>query len=477
MTCYLLSDARPQSRLRGGTVNRFIVFFLLLISWPATAAVEVECHWTAVDASKTRLLLDLSAAAAHRIFTLDQPDRVVIDIADAQLRGSLPAARTDDPLLIGVRAGVRFNQELRIVLDLKHPVRVKSFAANGSGHTPSRLIIELTPHTPASGLQPVGNQKPAPTAWSGQGRTAIIAIDAGHGGEDPGAIGPGSTREKDVTLAIARKLAQLIERKPGLRAVMIRDGDYYVGLRERALLARERKADLFVSIHADAYENPEAQGSSVYVLSEGAASSETASRLAEHENGADRHSAGVDIVASDAVLASVLHELTQTVTEEHSTEAAGSILRYLKRVGAVHQGSVQRAGFVVLKSPDVPSLLVETAFISNAEEERRLRNPAHQQRLAQAILSGIEGYLSKHPPQGLRAASVNDRRERASNPLRSASRQRTTELREYVISQGDTLSDIAKRHRVSIHSLRAENGLGESDMIRVGQVIAIPTDS
>ena len=467
-------------------MNRLIVLFLLLISFSVVAsAVEVECHWSPADSGKTQLLLDVEAPAPHRIFTLDQPDRVVIDIAGARLRGELPAARTDDLVLIGVRAGIRPNQDLRIVLDLKRSVRVKSFAVKAGGGHAQRLIVELIPKSfvplDSGGLQPVSSRGPSPAVWSSRRRAAIVAIDAGHGGEDPGALGPNGTREKDATLSIARKLARLIEREPEMRALMIRDGDYYIGLSERALIARERKADLLVSIHADAYSNPDAQGSSVYVLSHGAASSESAGWLAERENKADLIS-GVDPTASDSLLATVLLEMTHNATMEHSTEAASSILRQLRQVGTVHKGDVQHAGFVVLKSPDVPSLLVETAFISNADEERRLKSQTHQQRLAEAIMAGIKGYFAKYPPQGLLSASADEDIERSGSgvagaSLRSASRTRAAGLREYVISQGDTLSAIAKRHRVSLSSLRAENGLGDTDVIRVGQVIAIPTDS
>ena len=463
-------------------MNRLIVFFLLLIALPVAAvAVEVDCHWNSGSSGRTQLLLDITAPAAHRIFTLDQPDRVVIDIAGARLRGDLPAARTDDPMLIGVRAGVRPNGDLRIVLDLKRSVRVKSFAAKAD-ERPPRLVVELLPKSPQTdGFRTVSNQTPAPALRSSRGRAAIVAIDAGHGGEDPGAIGPNGTREKDVTLAIARKLERLIERESGMRAVMIRDGDYYVGLRERIQLAREHKADLFVSIHADAYDNPDARGSSVYILSHGAASSKTAGSLARRENSVDRAS-GADLTESDDLLTSVLLDMTRSATMEHSQTAAASVLRYLKQVGAVHKGDVQRAGFLVLKSPDIPSLLVEAAFISNTHEERLLASNAHQQRLAQAIMEGVKGYFTKHPPQGLLLAEDEQEPDRSGPrsvlPLRSASRVRAGGgTREYVISHGDTLSGIAKRHRVSLSSLRDENGLGETDMIRVGQVIAIPTDS
>ncbi|QGU33221.1 N-acetylmuramoyl-L-alanine amidase [Thermochromatium tepidum] len=462
-------------------MNRLIVLFMLLIALPAASvAVEVDCQWNPPSSSKTRLLFNLTAPAAHRIFTLDQPDRVVIDIAGAQMRSDLPAARTDDPLLIGVRAGVRPNGDLRVVLDLKQQVRVKSFT-DRTGADRYQLIVELLPKSLGGGkLQPVSNQAPVQPLWLSRGRTAIVAIDAGHGGEDPGAIGPNGTREKDVTLAIAHRLKRLIERESGIRAIMIRDDDRYVGLRERTLIAREHKADLFVSIHADAYENPDAQGSSVYILSHGAASSEAAGWLADRENKADRIG-GADPTTSEDMLAAVLLDMTRNTTLEHSAEAATSVLRALKRVGVVHKADVQRAGFVVLKSPDIPSVLVETAFISNAQEEQRLRDNLYLQRMAEAILAGIKGYFAKYPPRGLLAADtgqgVEHRGTDAVQGLKSASRTRAGSLREYVITQGDTLSGIAKRYRVSLSSLRAENGLSETDIIQVGQVIAIPSDS
>ena len=267
-----------------------------------------------------------------------------------------------------------------------------------------------------------------------------------------------------------------------MRAVMIRDSDVYVGLPQRILSAREQQADLFISIHADAYNTPEAQGSSVYTLSQGAASSEAASWLASRENSADLIG-GVDLSVSDEMLASVLLDMTQNATLEHSTEAAGAVLSYLKKVGAVHKSDVQRAGFVVLKSPDVPSVLVETAFISNQAEETRLLSNAHQQRLAQAILAGIKTYFKKYPPQGFLTADGG--RFSGTPPLIPASapvpidapEHAAVARREYVVSLGDTLSGIAKRHRVSLGSLITANGLSADAPIRVGQVLSIPAGS
>ncbi len=463
-------------------MNRLFVLLLLLISLPvAGSQVAVEAVKVVTDADKTRLILDATAALPHQIFNLDEPDRVVIDIADARLTAKLPEATADDPTLVGLRSGVKNDEDLRIVLDLKRAVRVKSFPTSAEGSDTHRLIIDLIPRSRASVFQ-VGARRQTKSASAGQrgsrARTAIVAVDAGHGGEDPGATGPRGTREKDVTLAIARKVARLINGEAGMRAVMIRDGDYFVGLRERILKARELKADLFVSIHADADNNQEAFGSSVYTLSEGAASSEAATWLADRENSADLIG-GIRLASSDDLLASVLLDMTQSATIEHSSEAAGAVLACLKQVGAVHNGDVQRAGFVVLKAPDIPSMLVETAFISNQGEESRLNSNAHQQRLAQAILAGIRGYFRKYPPQGFVSADADgdevvDPIPRAVARVERVSRDTPSRGREHVIGQGDTLSGIAKRYRVSLSSLRAENGLSESDPIRVGEVLAIP---
>ncbi|EXJ16474.1 N-acetylmuramoyl-L-alanine amidase family protein [Imhoffiella purpurea] len=469
-------------------MNRVFVLLLLLISLPAAGAqVAVECERISTDQGGTRITLATSAAVSHEIFTLDAPDRVVIDIENARLSGDLPKARVNDPTLIGLRSGVRNQGDLRIVVDLKHPVRVKSFPMTGTGGRGRQLVVDLIPRG-ASGAPSHGRSVSVPSITASQAspalgvpktREAIVAIDAGHGGQDPGAIGATGTKEKDVTLAIARKLEKLVEREPGMRPVMIRDGDYYVGLRQRIEKARQHNADIFISIHADAFNNPDAHGSSVYTLSQGAASSEAANWLANRENSADLIG-GIDLAASDETLASVLLDMTQNATFEHSAEAANAVLSHLRGLGSVHKGSVQRAGFVVLKSPDIPSMLVETAFLSNKAEERHLKDTAHQQRLARAILSGVRSYFRKYPPHRLIAASAPgpDRGARISSAVAHRSYAAgAASKREYVICRGDTLSGIAQRYRVSISSLRAENGLQDEDLIRVGQVLSIPTGS
>jgi N-acetylmuramoyl-L-alanine amidase len=284
------------------------------------------------------------------------------------------------------------------------------------------------------------------------GRDLIVAIDAGHGGEDPGAKGPSGVLEKTVVLAIARKLAQKVDAEPGMKAVLIRTGDYYIGLRKRIHKAREARADLFVSIHADAFNDPKVRGSSVYTLSQRGASSEAAHWLAEKENSADLVG-GIGLDDKDDLLASVLLDLSMSATMQASREAADDVLKQLRGLGKTHKRRVQYAGFQVLKAPDIPSMLVETAFISNPGEEARLRDPKHQTRLAEALLKGIRHYFRTYPPSGTWMAQNTQRK--------------------HVIARGDTLSMIAKQYRVSLKKLRTANKLS-SDRIRIGQVLSIP---
>ncbi|MEA3275723.1 MAG: N-acetylmuramoyl-L-alanine amidase [Pseudomonadota bacterium] len=437
-------------------MNKLVAILLLLLSLPAQAQqVEVRGArvWTAPD--QTRLVVDTAAAVSHKVFSLDDPHRLVIDIPDARLKGSLPTVESGDPLLIGVRSGVREGDDLRLVLDLKQRVRAKSFVLQPNDQYGHRLVVDLMPTVQkglgsgqGKGEQPHLSVREKPTRV----RDVVVAIDAGHGGEDSGAVGAKGTREKQVTLAIARKLAQLLEKERGMRPVLIRDGDYYIGLRKRIRLARKHKADLFVSIHADAFRDKRVSGSSVYTLSHKGASSEAAKWLADKENSADLIG-GIDLGESDDLLARVVLDMTQNATMEHSSLAARKVLDNLKSVGSVHKNKVQQAGFVVLKSPDIPSMLVETAFISNPEEEKRLRSGKHQARLAKAVLAGIKGYFASYPPPGTLFADTGSRR--------------------HVIHSGDTLGEIARQYEVSLTSLRTVNHI-DGDRIRVGQVLTIP---
>lgn len=472
-------------------MNRYLLILLLLTAWPAAASqVVVECTHVATDTNKTRLVFATTAPLTHRIFTLDRPDRVIIDLPAATLIGTLPAAKAADATLVGLRSGTHNQNDLRIVLDLKQAVRVKSFINAPSSGDAHQLIIDLLPKATNGAPRTVAQMPSSLNPRTGKARPFIIAIDAGHGGEDPGAIGPGGTREKDVTLAIARKLAQQVDRTSGMRALMIRNDDTFISLRDRVGIARQHNADLFISIHADAFSNPEAHGSSVYTLSYGGASSEAATWLANRENNADRIG-GIDLATNDDLLATVLLDMAQKATIEQSTDAAKSLLGYLGKIGPMHKSDVQHANFAVLKAPDIPSVLVEAAFISNADEERRLMSNAHQQRLAQAILTGVRAYFKKHPTPSMLSSMQRQDRQRVpyqpvtSRHLSAASTapagriqtSRVTAPRAYVISPGDTLSGIASRHRVSVNALRTENGLQDSDIIRAGETLSIPADS
>ncbi len=379
----------------------------------------------------TRLVVDLSAPARYEVFAVENPDRIVIDLENADLATTKGLPAGQGPVK-GVRSGPQADHGLRLVLDLSSPQKVKSFSVGPDGAAGHRLVVELPPpaaaaspgapapkaHAPsgaevlsasaaASPTRPADAARPVKTLASAEarGRDLIIAIDAGHGGQDPGAIGRGGTREKHVTLAIARRLAAEIDAEEGMRAVLIRDGDYFITLGGRTRKARELGADMFVSVHADSVLNRDVSGSSVYVLSLRGASDEAARWLAASENAADLKG-GVSLDDKSDVLASVLLDVTQKESVSNSVEAADSVLAALRRVGTVHRPRVQHAGFVVLKSPDIPSMLVETAFISNATDERRLRDPDHQQLLAEAIRKGVRNYFYDKPPPGTKVAAL-----------------------------------------------------------------------
>ena len=425
------------------------VCLLVLVGFmlPVWAGVEVKSvrMWPAPD--NTRLVFDLSAPVDHTLFSLAAPDRIVIDLKNANYRGQLSGFDYSNSYIKNIRYASRQGNALRFVLDLRSPMRPKSFVLKPHGEYGHRLVIDLFDADRAAPEKSLLRQANSPN----RPRDVIIAIDAGHGGEDPGAIGRRGTREKDVVLAIARKLKKLVQQEPGMRPVMIRDGDYYVGLRDRVEKAREHQADLFISIHADAFKNHKAHGSSVFVLSDRGASSEAARFLAESENSADMLG-GVSLDDKDDLLKLVLVDMVKNSTIEDSHDVAAKVLRDLGKVNSLHRNRVEQAAFRVLKSPDVPSILVETAFISNPQGERKLRSSRHQQALAKAMLRGIRSYFHTNPPPGTRLAAAPKR---------------------HVISRGDTLSEIAARYRVSVRTLRRYNDL-RTDRLRVGEVLRIP---
>lgn len=415
----------------------------------AIAATTVENVRIWDENDKTRVVLDLSTSARHNIFTLRSPDRLVIDLKDGRLAKSLTVMPQGTGAVRSIRSSIRADGQLRVVLDLGAGVRSRSFTTGPNDKYGDRLVIDL---------QRSGNLTPVKRASEEYrpGRDIVIAIDPGHGGHDPGAVGKGRTREKDVALAIGRELARRIDAEPGMTAILVRNRDIYVDHRNRTSIARKGKADLFVSIHADAVRDRRANGASVYALSLKGASDEAAHQLAKRENASV---GGVSLDDKDDVLASVLLDLSQNASLSASLDVGGNVARAMSKVARMHRKTVQQAGLLVLKSPDMPSILVETAFISNPSEEKKLRDKGHQGRLANAILAGIRNYFYTNPPPDTQIA-MKLRRE----PTRQV---------RHVITPGDTLSEIAERYNVSTAAIRAANKLS-TDNIRIGQTLSIP---
>ncbi|WP_455197320.1 N-acetylmuramoyl-L-alanine amidase [Kaarinaea lacus] len=427
-----------------------LLFCFLLPAFAQAAQVNAVRMWSSPEG--TRVVFDVDRKVEHNVFVLQNPDRVVIDLERTRFARPVTALDYSESLVKGIRTGTHENNNLRVVLDMKSHVLPKTFLLNPTKQYGYRLVVDLES---VNGQAVTPAPDPAPASRSSlpqQGRDIVVAIDAGHGGEDPGAIGRRGTREKDVALSIARKLEALLRQEQGIKPVLIRSGDYYISLRGRIRKAREHKADLFISIHADAFRNGRAKGASVYVLSQRGASSEAARWLAASENDADLIG-GVSLDDKDDLLASVLLDLSQNATLAASMDIGDRILAELKHVGHVHKRQIEHAGFVVLKAPDVPSILVETGFISNRQEESQLRSQRHQQRIASALLQGIKRYFNDNPPAGTLLASASKR--------------------QHLVAEGDTLSSIARQYRISPHQLQSVNGLS-SDKIKAGHTLIIP---
>lgn len=437
---------------------RKLLILLALISTPVIAeSVTVEGVRLWESPSGTRVVLDLSAPVDHNLFSLEGPDRLVVDLDNASLQ------KIDWPdggsLIRSFRSAPRNGSDLRVVLDLEQSVRPRSFVVPPQQQYGYRLVLDLEP----KGAAPK-ELAPVKSVNDSDGRSArelVIAIDAGHGGEDPGALGRKGTREKDISLAIARELARGINAEPGMRAILIRDGDYFLTLSDRREKARRASADLFISIHADAFPDPRARGASVYAVSERGATSEAARILAERENAADLVG-GVSLKDKDDMLASVLVDLSRTASMSASLTVGREVLEEMGDVTRLHKRQVQQAGFVVLKSPDVPSILVESAYISNPAEEDQLRNRSHQRKLATAIVRGVRNHFNNNPPPGTLIAKWQGRDG--------------GDVAEHAVRRGETLSGIARQYKVSLDILRRVNGKND-DTLRVGERLTIPLGS
>lgn len=384
-------SALPERSLAAGWL---LLAALLWSPGPVAAENTLTGVRMSADDERSRLVFDLAGPVEHEIFTLTGPHRVVVDIENVQLAEDLPAQAPAPSLIRRIRSAPRGNGDLRVVLDMRREARPKSFLLQPNGEHGHRLVVDVIDPAASAGNGKQRPQRDAPR------RDLVIAIDPGHGGRDPGALGRAGTREKDVVLAVGRKLKQALDATLGFRAVLTRNSDVYLSLRERMERARAAQADLFISLHADAFPDTRAHGSSVYALSLNGASSEAAHWLAERENAA--LVGGVSLGDKDETLASVLLDLSQTATIESSLDVGDEVLNELGGVNRIHKRSVQQAAFVVLKSPDIPSILVEAAFISNPNEERKLRSTAHQQQLAEAIRDGVVAYFKRQAPRDSR---------------------------------------------------------------------------
>ena len=432
-----------------------LLMTLMAIAWVLVSASTVsaaDVHavrlWRAPD--HTRVVLDLSDAAEFSTLSLDDPERFVVDLSQSQLKASLASLPLEGTPIRGVRSGIRKGTDLRLVFDLNASARMSVFLLPPNDTTGHRVVIDLFDKTLTEEPEPVLSVE----SLEGR-RDIVIAIDPGHGGEDPGALGPGGLREKTVVLQIARRLENQLAKIPGFKPMLVRTGDYYVSLKNRRDKARALEADLFVSIHADAFREKSAHGASVYALSMRGATSTTAQYLADTENAADLVG-GVELADMDPMLAGVLADLSMTGTLDTSLNLGALILEQIDGVARLHKKRVEQAGFAVLKSPDVPSLLIETGFISNPSEAERLAMPAYQDKMARAIRRGIQSWFARQPPPGTLLAL-----------------QREQGGREVTIAAGDTLSEIAQRYGVTVASIKTNNGLSR-DVIYVGQTLVIP---
>jgi N-acetylmuramoyl-L-alanine amidase len=412
----------------------------------ASAGAQIEDIRLANNNGYVRLVFDLDGIAEHSIFALHSPERVVLDLKNSTMPHGMVDRIQANSLIRSIRSGVRNGDDLRVVFDLSEEVTPRSFMLSPSGKSGHRLVLDLHDKNKSSTVK----QKEA-VKETGK-RDVIIAIDAGHGGKDPGATGRAGTHEKDITLQIARHLEKYINQQRGMQAVLVRKTDRYLRLRDRIEKARDCHADMMISLHADSFPDPRARGSSIYALSVDGATSETARMLADKENASDILFGDVNVAVEDQMVKEVLFDLSLTGTIESSLDMGSEILDQIKSVNQVHKKQVQQAGFAVLKAPNIPSVLLETAFLSNPREEKNLRTTAHQQKVAKAITRGVNKYFARKAPPGTWLAASEA---------------------EYSVNHGDNVSTIAKRHNVKEKDLRARNAL-YADSLKAGQVIKIP---
>lgn len=447
------------------------LFCGLLLAFAAHAQNQIQNIriWPSPD--NTRVVLDLAAAPDFKYFTLTNPDRLVIDLKGFPRAASLPKTNGESPLIRNIRSSSNQNG-MRIVLDLSKNIKPQVFALAPAAPQGHRLVIDLpegtgqtvssapgsvagsSNATPASG--PASGQRPPMPTASRAARDIIIAVDAGHGGADPGSIGPGGTYEKNLTLPIARQLVELINKEPGMKAVLVRTGDYFIHVNNRTDIARRMQADLLVSIHADAFTSPHPRGAAVWVLSLRRATSEVGRMLEQTERHGELLGGVAEVIkdsANERYLAQTVLDLSMNHSMVTAHQVANQVLSELGKVTTLHKREPQAASLGVLRAPDIPSILVEVGFISNPQEERLLRNPAHQQKLVQSLFNGLRRHFELSPP----ADSLFAQRR----------------AKEHRVQAGESLSLLAQRYNVSVDELRRHNNL-RSDSLRIGQVLRIP---
>lgn len=456
----------------------------------AAYAAQLKTIAVTQQVDKTSLYITIDGSFTHKLFTLSNPARVVVDLSNTRLGVRLNELGLTNALIKKVRSGSANANSLRLVFDVSQSVQVRSSpwqpkvgfngiridllgSKNSISPTYSKLNVIPKPQGKVvlQGTQQVKNipvfknipmiahQTPIKVSHSPSSslRNVVVVLDAGHGGKDPGAKGPRRSKEKDVVLAITLKLKQLIDRQPGMHAVLTRSGDYYVGLRQRLDMARKYNGDVFVSIHADAFNNPHSNGASVFALSQRGATSEAARWIAEKENYSELGGVNLgDLDDQNGVVRSVLIDLSQTATINSGLQMGGRVLNQLDGFTNLHNNKVEQARFMVLKSPDIPSILVETGFISNPREESNLTSSAYQSRLSQAIFQGIKGYFWENPPHGTRIEAMT------SNHF-------------HLVKSGDTLPSIAARYHVSVAAMQAMNNMTAKSAPRPGQKLVIPS--
>ena len=486
--------------------RRLIYLLILCLGFQSVFAARISGFSTEVLLNGSRVEFDLTRTVGYRIFTLSHPDRVVIDLKNVTRGIVIPENRLAGTVLKDVRTAHRNKADYRIVLDLKYKVKVRAHLLT-LDHSRARLIVSLIDpsHSLSELLVPIKNTSkqiqskstqaasqhekasllvsatknqsmsnvPAgsngklkgssltPIAFKVHQRSpqVVVVIDPGHGGKDPGATGPRGLHEKHIVLRIAKKMYQLVNQQPGFKAYLTRSGDYYLTLRQRLAVARKDKADMFIAVHADAFHRRDARGASVFALSEKGATSEAARWIARREN-ASELMGGVDLADKSNMLKSVLIDLSQNATVRASLTIGEDIIRSLAKFATLHHNKVEQAAFVVLKSPDIPSLLVETGFISNPYEERRLNSDPYQWKLAKALKSGIVRYFNLHPPRGTWLA---EQKEKAA-------------ARRYTVRSGDSLGGLALRFHTTVRSIKKLNHLQVASL-PVGQVLLMPTTS